>query len=206
MELLRIGENTRQNAILGSRNLGGRSDSYDDLDFCYGRGHSEDPFEDEFVSSQRRFKDRASAAFDEDLAELRRKRRDVQDRLFDMIDLNAEIEKARNTLEQADNVFGRHALRFDNQGGDVENTSLAQRLERARTLAAMEVPDTKSSNVKWTKLVPVEEGTMPLEATPTQMRRTRLNSIVDGTNNPYIEKLEPRGKRGYSKRKKSVSF
>lgn len=49
----------------------------DDMDFLYDRGIQDD-FEDEFVHSQRRYKDRAAAAFAEDLADLRRKRRDMQ--------------------------------------------------------------------------------------------------------------------------------
>lgn len=61
--------------FLGSRNLG---DSSEDCDFFYGRGVSEDPFDDDFIINQRRIKERAVAAFDEDLAELRRKRKDMQ--------------------------------------------------------------------------------------------------------------------------------
>lgn len=68
--------------ILGSRNLSGnRDDSYDELDFLLdGRGRSiqEDSYEDDFVTTHRRFKERAAAAFEEDMAELRRKRRDMQ--------------------------------------------------------------------------------------------------------------------------------
>lgn len=75
--------------ILGSRNLSGnRDDLYDDLDILFdGRGRpvQEDPYEDEFVVSQRRVKERAAAAFEEDLAELRRKRRDMQVQLNERI-------------------------------------------------------------------------------------------------------------------------
>lgn len=64
--------------ILGSHNPSGyRNDFLDDLDYIYDRA-IEDDFEDDFVTSQRRYKERASAAFAEDMAELRRKRRDMQ--------------------------------------------------------------------------------------------------------------------------------
>lgn len=43
----------------------------------YDRG-IEDNFEDDFVLTHRRYKERSAAAFAEDLAELRRKRRDMQ--------------------------------------------------------------------------------------------------------------------------------
>lgn len=63
---------------LGSYNpLGYRNDFLDDLDYMYDRG-IEDDFEDDFVVAQRRYKDRAAAAFADDLADLRRKRRDMQ--------------------------------------------------------------------------------------------------------------------------------
>ena len=67
--------------VSGSRGLAGNYNEYDDLDYIYdGRGRAipEESFEDEFVSTHRRFKERAAAAFEEDLAELRRKRRDMQ--------------------------------------------------------------------------------------------------------------------------------
>lgn len=120
--------------------------------------------------------------------------------MFDMMDLNAEIAKAKNTLGAADDVFQRHALRFDNDVyDDDEKFSLAQRLDRARRVAAQELPDNKANNVKYMKLVPVEKP--PGDIVPVQ-RRSRQNSLVD---NPYVDEPKPR-KRSYSKRKKSVSF
>ena len=63
---------------LGSYNPSGyRNDFLDDLDYMYDRG-IEDDFEDDFVVTQRRYKERAAAAFADDLADLRRKRRDMQ--------------------------------------------------------------------------------------------------------------------------------
>ncbi|XP_014236064.2 uncharacterized protein LOC106658573, partial [Trichogramma pretiosum] len=144
--------------ILGSRDLGGNDDINEDFDFYCGRDH-QDNCEDEFLMNQRRAKERAAAAFEEDIAELRRKRRDIEDRMFDMIDLNAEIEKAKNTLGAADNLFQRHALRFDNQEPkEIEdpNMSLAERLDRARKAAAKEAQNLSQPNIKLMKLVPVE--------------------------------------------------
>lgn len=57
--------------------MGNRNDFLDDLDYIFDRG-IEDEVEDDFVVGQRRYKERAAAAFAEDLAELRRKRRDMQ--------------------------------------------------------------------------------------------------------------------------------
>uniref|UniRef100_A0ABD2W6K7 Uncharacterized protein n=1 Tax=Trichogramma kaykai TaxID=54128 RepID=A0ABD2W6K7_9HYME len=141
-----------------SRDLGGNDDINEDFDFYCGRDN-QDNCEDEFLMNQRRAKERAAAAFEEDIAELRRKRRDIEDRMFDMIDLNAEIEKAKNTLGAADNLFQRHALRFDNQEPkEIEdpNMSLAERLDRARKAAAKEAQNLSQPNIKLMKLVPVE--------------------------------------------------
>ena len=65
--------------ISGSRGLSGNNE-YDDSEYPYEgrRMIPDEDFEDDFVSNHRRFKDRAAAAFEEDLAELRRKRRDMQ--------------------------------------------------------------------------------------------------------------------------------
>lgn len=122
--------------------------------------------------------------------------------MFDMTDMNAEIEKAKTTLGAADTLFQRHALRFDNEADDLDpNRSLAQRIDRSRKIASQDVPDNKKSNVQWMKLVPVEQPP-PEIAAQAQPRRASVNSYAD---NPYVDN-EPRGKRGYSKRKKSVSF
>ncbi|XP_011879642.1 PREDICTED: uncharacterized protein LOC105568522 isoform X2 [Vollenhovia emeryi] len=197
----------------GSRNLSGnRDDYYDELDFLLdGRGRpiQEDPYENDFVITQRRFKERAAAAFEEDLAELRRKRRDMQDRVFDVIDLNAEIEKAKSTLEAADIVFQRHATKFDNQGADDEQTmSLAQRLDRTRKIANVELekPRPKTFLIKWPKM-PVDE---PDAAQPTAQtgRQRRINSLIDTSEigNPLETLAMQPIKRRFMKRKKSVSF
>lgn len=64
-----------------------------------GRPIQEDPYEDDFVINHRRFKERAAAAFEEDMAELRRKRRDMQVELnkkINNLQLKSKFKKSRN--------------------------------------------------------------------------------------------------------------
>lgn len=91
-EIFRLEEKARhnysqlwRNVITGSRNLAGnRNDSYDDLDFLYDfRARPDEEHDDDWVMARRRFKERAAAAFEEDLAEIRRKRRDMEVVYFD---------------------------------------------------------------------------------------------------------------------------
>ncbi|KYM96966.1 hypothetical protein ALC62_12343 [Cyphomyrmex costatus] len=194
-----------------SRNLSGNRDDFYELDFLLdGRGRpiQEDPYEDDFVITHRRFKERAAAAFEEDMAELRRKRRDMQDRIFDVIDLNAEIEKAKSTLEAADIVFQRHATKFDNQGDDEQTMSLSQKLDRTRKIANVELekPKPKTFLLKWPKM-PVDEPETAQPPLPTG-RQHRINSLID--TNEIGDPLETLAmqpmKRKFLKRKKSVSF
>ncbi|XP_018401727.1 PREDICTED: uncharacterized protein LOC108778904 isoform X2 [Cyphomyrmex costatus] len=196
---------------IGSRNLSGNRDDFYELDFLLdGRGRpiQEDPYEDDFVITHRRFKERAAAAFEEDMAELRRKRRDMQDRIFDVIDLNAEIEKAKSTLEAADIVFQRHATKFDNQGDDEQTMSLSQKLDRTRKIANVELekPKPKTFLLKWPKM-PVDEPETAQPPLPTG-RQHRINSLID--TNEIGDPLETLAmqpmKRKFLKRKKSVSF
>ncbi|XP_018368897.1 PREDICTED: uncharacterized protein LOC108764957 isoform X2 [Trachymyrmex cornetzi] len=194
---------------IGSRNLSGnRDDFYDELEFLLdGRGRpiQEDPYEDDFVITHRRFKERAAAAFEEDMAELRRKRRDMQDRIFDVIDLNAEIEKAKSTLEAADIVFQRHATKFDNQGDDEQTMSLSQKLDRTRKIANVELEKPKTFLLKLPKMPVEPENAQP----PVPVgRQYRINSLID-TNEigdpREVLAMQPI-KRRFLKRKKSVSF
>ncbi|XP_018339501.1 PREDICTED: uncharacterized protein LOC108746896 isoform X2 [Trachymyrmex septentrionalis] len=190
---------------IGSRNLSGnRDDFYDELDFLLdGRGRpiQENPYEDDFVITHRRFKERAAAAFEEDMAELRRKRRDMQDRIFDVIDLNAEIEKAKSTLEAADIVFQRHATKFDNQGDDEQTMSLSQKFDRTRKIANVEKPKT------FLLKLPIDEQETAQPPVPAG-RQYRINSLID-TNEigdpQEVLAMQPM-KRRFLKRKKSVSF
>ncbi|XP_039306724.1 uncharacterized protein LOC105204082 isoform X2 [Solenopsis invicta] len=195
----------------GSRNLSGnRDDSYDELDFLLGsRSILEDPYEDDFVLTHRRFKERAAAAFEEDMAELRRKRRDMQDRIFDVIDLNAEIEKAKSTLEAADIVFQRHATKFDNQDDNEQTMSVAQKLDRTRKIGNVELekPKPKTFLMKWPKTSSVDEPEATQPAAQTGRQR-RINSLIDtGEIGDPLEALAMQPmKRRFLKRKKSVSF
>ncbi|XP_068969019.1 uncharacterized protein [Bombus flavifrons] len=183
-----------------SHNVSGyRNDLFDDLRYISERG-IEDDFEDSFVFSQRRYKERAAAAFTEDLAELRRKRRDLQDRIFDVIDLNAEIEKARNTLEQADIAFQQHATKFDNT-----DTCDSTRLKKFPNMEILsEKPQPKT--IKFIKVPNIDiESCMPQ---PIKSRRDKINSIMEP--NEIADPLNTIAllplKRKFSNKKKSVSF
>ncbi|XP_033209276.1 uncharacterized protein LOC117168044 isoform X2 [Belonocnema kinseyi] len=187
---------------IGSRGIAGNYNEYDDSDYLFdGRSRAipEEGSDDEFLSTHRRFKDRAAAAFEEDLAELRRKRRDMQDRMFDMIDLNAEIERAKTTLEQADSAFQRHSMKFNNEEENVENMSLVQRMDRNRKLAAAEISDKPAPKpmTKWSLI------NSPEREEPSTVR-SRVNSLIAAnvlSDNPSINPYS-----NASKRKKSVSF
>ena len=67
--------NSQLYLFLGSRNLSGSRNEPEEFDHFHGL---DDPFDEEFVSNHKRIKERASAAFEEDMAEIRRKRRDMQ--------------------------------------------------------------------------------------------------------------------------------
>lgn len=134
----------------------------------------------------------------------------LQDRIFDVIDLNAEIEKAKNTLEAADLVFQRHATKFDNQENDDERTmSLAQKLDRSRKIANVELPPPEKPKPFLTKLIkmPVGEESEAAQAAQTGRQR-RINSLIDtGEIADPLEALAMQPmKRRFLKRKKSVSF
>lgn len=125
--------------------------------------------------------------------------------MFDVMDLSAEIEKAKTTLNAADNLFQRHQLRFDNDDEEAyANMTLAQRLDRTRKIASMEIPVEKKPKKSLYKLVPVKEDEIPI--VPEHKRRERIHSIVN--ENAFSENTqESRGNsKSYSKRKKSVSF
>lgn len=131
----------------------------------------------------------------------------LQDRIFDVIDLNAEIKKAKNTLEAADIVFQRHATKFDNQTNDEQALSLVQKLDRTRKIANMElIPEKpkkpKTFLMKWSKL-PVEES-----ETGQTGRQRRINSLIDTSEigDPLEALVMQPMKRKLVKRKKSVSF
>lgn len=129
----------------------------------------------------------------------------LQDRIFDVIDLNAEIEKAKSTLEAADIVFQRHATKFDNQNNDEQPMSLAQKLDRTRKIVSLEPEKPKNPKtflMKWSKL-PVEES-----ETGRTGRQRRINSLIDTSEigDPLEALAMQPMKRKLVKRKKSVSF
>ncbi|XP_043252405.1 uncharacterized protein LOC122397345 [Colletes gigas] len=165
----------------------------------YDRG-IEDNFEDDFVLAHRRFKERSAAAFADDLADMRRKRRDMQDRIFDVIDLNAEIEKAKTTLEAADSAFQRHATKFNNTD-DYDDESL----KKGPNMEIMpEKP--KPKTVKFIKVPNLDiELHMPK---PSKQRQDRTNSLVEAAaiEDPLNTVALLPLKRKFLKRKKSVSF
>ncbi|XP_044596653.1 uncharacterized protein LOC123273312 isoform X2 [Cotesia glomerata] len=120
---------------IGSRNLDGSNIEIERFFFdeYNPRICSEDNMDNNFVLMQRRLKDRATESFEEELAELRRKRRDLEDRLFDMIDVDAEIKQAENTLQNANSIFQKHATKFNNKEDlETEPINLIERLEKVR--------------------------------------------------------------------------
>lgn len=132
----------------------------------------------------------------------------LQDRIFDVIDLNAEIEKAKSTLEAADIVFQRHATKFNNQDDDEQTMSIAQKLDRTRKIAniEMEKPKSKTYLIKWPKM-PVDEPEAAQPIVPVGRQR-RINSLIDTSeiSDPLESLAMQPMKRRFLKRKKSVSF
>ncbi|CAK9821553.1 hypothetical protein ANTRET_LOCUS262 [Anthophora retusa] len=173
----------------------------DDLDFMYDQSIQDD-FEDEFVHSQRRYKERAAAAFSEDLADLRRRRRDMQDRIFDVLDLNAEIEKAKSTLEQADIAFQKHATRFD-------NTDNCEDISSKKFINLDIVPEkTVPKTIKFVK-IPNEYVESCTPQSIVKLRQDKMYPLIE--SNEIADPLNARpsllsSKRKFLKRKKSVSF
>ncbi|XP_023288689.1 uncharacterized protein LOC105698959, partial [Orussus abietinus] len=128
------------------------------------------------------------------------------DRIFDVTDINAEIERAKSTLEAADTAFQRHAVKFDNDDEFEETLSLAQRIERNRKLAAIdpiEKPKLPPPVVKWSRYPETDEE--PTRNKAMQTRQARINSLI--AENAMTDNAPPPQKGGsFLKRKKSVSF
>ncbi|XP_043288015.1 uncharacterized protein [Venturia canescens] len=181
---------------------------------------------DELIMSQRRLKQQETEAFERDLAELRKKRRDMQEKMFDMIDMNAEIERAKLTLEGANIAFSKHATKFDNNDPpEVEAKTMAEKIEKSRKIQAIILENKeKKSRLKkmrpftWTKMEEIEQDPAGL-INGIHNRRARINSIIADdliTETPPEEparskitsapKEKTKKKRSLQKRKKSVSF
>ncbi|XP_029041176.1 uncharacterized protein LOC143305354 [Osmia lignaria lignaria] len=133
------------------------------------------------------------------MADIRRKRRDMQDRIFDVIDLNAEIEKAKSTLEAADVAFQRHATKFDNTY-DYDDVS-------SRKVLSMESAEkAPPKTIKFVKVPNVDmESCIPQSIIP---RHDRISSLIESAEivNPMNSYALQPLKKKFLKRKKSVSF
>lgn len=124
--------------------------------------------------------------------------------------MNAEIEKAKNTLQAAGVVFQRHATKFDNQDDVDETMSFAQKLDKKRKITNIDLtPNKPKSKPFLMKLinVPVTEHPQIIETAQTGRRR-KINSLIDtGEIADPLETLAMQPiKRKFLKRKKSVSF
>lgn len=124
----------------------------------------------------------------------------LQDRIFDVINLNAEIEKARNTLEQADLAFQRHATKFDNT--DVNEENIIKKFPNIDILSEKAMP----KSIKFIKLPNVDiESCMPQPMKPRQEKMNpyiESNDVADPLNTIALLPL----KRKFSNKKKRVSF
>lgn len=124
----------------------------------------------------------------------------LQDRIFDVINLNAEIEKARNTLEQADMAFQRHATKFDNT--DVNEENIIKKFPNIDILSEKAMP----KSIKFIKLPNVDiESCMPQPMKPRQEKMNpyiESNDVADPLNTIALLPL----KRKFSNKKKRVSF
>lgn len=117
-----------------------------------------------------------------------------------MINLNAEIEKARNTLEQADMAFQRHATKFDNT--DVNEENIIKKFPNIDILSEKAMP----KSIKFIKLPNVDiESCMPQPMKPRQEKMNpyiESNDVADPLNTIALLPL----KRKFSNKKKRVSF
>lgn len=135
--------------------------------------------------------------------------------MFDMVDMDAEIERAKATLGAADLAFGRHAAKFDNNEVPelTDDASMLQKIQRSRQMKQADVDEksmTKSAPFKWSRVAQMEED--PYELKSVKARKARINSLIaeNATTDDYYEIDEPKPKSRSSgksdKRKKSVGF
>lgn len=125
--------------------------------------------------------------------------------MFDSVDINKEIKKAKDTLASAGVVFQRHARKFDNADDYEQELSLAQRMNRRKMVASQEIPNQrKPQQPMWAKLVPADQAVLE----PTSPLRQRLNSIIAENimTDSAQEKEEVMKRRAINARKKSVCF
>ncbi|XP_015514998.1 uncharacterized protein [Neodiprion pinetum] len=135
----------------------------------------------------------------------------MQDRMFDMVDINEEIERAKSTLEAADFAFQRHATKFDNNE-IFEDATLVKKTNRHRNLQDVEVEEKPRPKAafKWAKVSEMEED--PTQLKSITARKARINSLIAENTNadfpfegPAI-KIKPKSAFKSDKRKKTVSF
>lgn len=123
-----------------------------------------------------------------------------------MIDLNAEIEKAKSTLEAAGVAFQRHATKFDNQQNDDDE----QKLDKTRKIVNVDLtpekPKPKTFFIKLPKIMQAEEteAVQPASKSGKRMINSLIgtNEIADPMDTIALQPI----KRKFMKRKKSVSF
>lgn len=143
-----------------------------------------------------------------------------------MVDVGAEITKAKTTLENANVAFLKHAKKFDNNDEpQIESENLVARLEKTRKMKKMvkqngEIQEaaadtTKPKKVpllKWSKFAELENEMPKLVG---DMTKARIRNEVEvpemlsqSENNKQKQPSERRRskKRSVIKRKKSVTF
>ncbi|XP_012269059.4 uncharacterized protein LOC105693604 [Athalia rosae] len=129
--------------------------------------------------------------------------------MFDMIDIDAEIERAKSTLEAADCAFQRHATKFDNE--DPGETTMTDKFNRSRKMtdAEVEVKQKPSGPFKWSQVCQADDD-IPLMS--VRARKARINSLVsemtaaDPPSETRDLRVIGRSMEKGDKRKKSVSF
>lgn len=144
--------------------------------------------------------------------------------MFDMVDVGAEIVKAKSTLESATLAFQKHATKFDNnEEPEVEPKNLVAKLEKTRKIkemtakqADLQETQTKSKKVplfKWSKFAELENEMPKLVGDMTKARiREEVPVICDNSGIPDVEVKQKSSekrrskKRSVVKRKKTVTF
>lgn len=144
--------------------------------------------------------------------------------MFDMIDIGAEMDRARSTLETSNKAFEKHATKFDNvETPEVEPKNLVERLEKTRKLKKLQLiqeqPDIegkiKTPMMKWCTFVELDNEMPKLVGQLTKARiRNEAPITADGRTLVIDEKIKSEQstekrrskKRSTLKKKKTVAF
>lgn len=143
--------------------------------------------------------------------------------MFDMIDIGAEMNKAKSSLEISNKAFEKHAKKFDNQEEpEIEPKNLVERLEKARKLKKLsliqENPDIegkiKTPMMKWCTFVELDNEMPKMIGEMTKARiRNEAPINIDGTPMIINDKIKSSSsekrrtkKRSALKKKKLVSL